>query len=621
MPTDPIAYMSGMIPSVSRGGSWVPGQFQVQGFSSYGSPTSTATIPSSYSAPGSVSRASSAHSSPASPVLLTPPGPGPGPAFATGPKMHPRVGFVNGSVDEMGRRTSASVNGGAPVSHHGWLRNGSEGGGVSIEGDGNNDGSGSPVAPVGYSRSRYRSKQHSFPAAADSRYLGTSETSSSSPSPSPYRKLSEREIPHHERHGPDTPSSSSSLGANQTRPGLARRHTHSPVVLAPKPRKGLEVDLQRSAQVNCRMARLSLHGPNCHTPDPASSPSPLHGSGSGSRSGSPPSLSSPLRPNEWNGSAHHGQSGSRHSVSSSSGASGNGGRLSIERRHSSGFSHTKEAPSAPSSLPHSHSHRHQNSNHSHADHRLAHQAERQRVRHASTPGPSALVPLPSPSSFPKDRRHHQPDILSPRKNGQTSPSARSANSRWSKPDFPTPTTKPFPRSHMGSVYNRSRDPDWESSGSGSGFGSRSRSGSFSHSPSPRVSQEYSASSHGYVPPLSHIEYDRYEAHPAPPPGPDSNTFYAHSTPHSHTGSASGSTSPTGHTPPPPKEYIPPAFPKPTRDVKWNRTGPAMKTHGIAWLREGEVGELPHAPKGPRYIVARPPRAERISGGNWWSSGS
>lgn len=57
-----------------------------------------------------------------------------------------------------------------------------------------------------------------------------------------------------------------------------------------------------------------------------------------------------------------------------------------------------------------------------------------------------------------------------------------------------------------------------------------------------------------------------------------------------------------------KQYVPPGFPKPTREVPWNREGPAMRTHGVAWLRESEIGEagLPATPKGARWDVARPP---------------
>jgi hypothetical protein len=104
------------------------------------------------------------------------------------------------------------------------------------------------------------------------------------------------------------------------------------------------------------------------------------------------------------------------------------------------------------------------------------------------------------------------------------------------------------------------------------------------------------------------DYDRYMAHPAAPsplPGTARKTA------------------------PPlrmdlkivkPEDYRPPAFPAPTKPLAWNRDGPAMKTHGVAWAREAPEGHLPTGPAGPRWAQARPPRLDFQQTGNWWESG-
>jgi hypothetical protein len=104
------------------------------------------------------------------------------------------------------------------------------------------------------------------------------------------------------------------------------------------------------------------------------------------------------------------------------------------------------------------------------------------------------------------------------------------------------------------------------------------------------------------------DYDRYMAHPAAPsplPGTARKTA------------------------PPlrmdlkivkPEDYRPPAFPAPTKPLAWNRDGPAMKTHGVAWAREAPEGQLPTGPAGSRWAQARPPRLDFQRTGNWWESG-
>lgn len=121
--------------------------------------------------------------------------------------------------------------------------------------------------------------------------------------------------------------------------------------------------------------------------------------------------------------------------------------------------------------------------------------------------------------------------------------------------------------------------------------------------------------HGYIPPDSEHGYDPYEAHPAPAPAPTT------STPTASLDKSKAPTKPPGaglkHVTP--DSYRPPGFPKPVKELAWNREGPAMKTHGVAWLREAEPDALPCGPAGPRYIQARPPAVAVQNGGSWWDS--
>jgi hypothetical protein len=120
---------------------------------------------------------------------------------------------------------------------------------------------------------------------------------------------------------------------------------------------------------------------------------------------------------------------------------------------------------------------------------------------------------------------------------------------------------------------------------------------------------YTAMTGSYAPTKEEEEdYDRYMAHPAAP-SPLPGT--------------------ARKTEPPlrmdlkivkPEDYRPPAFPAPTKPLAWNRDGPAMKTHGVAWAREAPEGQLPTGPAGPRWAQARPPRLDFQRTGNWWESG-
>ena len=123
-----------------------------------------------------------------------------------------------------------------------------------------------------------------------------------------------------------------------------------------------------------------------------------------------------------------------------------------------------------------------------------------------------------------------------------------------------------------------------------------------------ASSAYTAMPGSYAQNEEEEDYDRYMAHPAAPsplPGAAPKTV------------------------PPlrmdlkivkPEDYRPPAFPGPTKPLAWNRDGPAMKTHGVAWAREAPEGQLPTGPAGPRWAQARPPRLDFQQTGNWWESG-
>jgi len=125
-------------------------------------------------------------------------------------------------------------------------------------------------------------------------------------------------------------------------------------------------------------------------------------------------------------------------------------------------------------------------------------------------------------------------------------------------------------------------------------------------------KQYNARKSGYIPPLSDEGYDRYSAHPAEaedPPRPPRPSP-------SHAQPPLSSVQTSSHS----AQYIPVGFASPTKELAWNRDGPAMKTHGVAWNRNIDDLVLPARPQGPRLIQARPPREEMVTGGGWWESG-
>lgn len=103
----------------------------------------------------------------------------------------------------------------------------------------------------------------------------------------------------------------------------------------------------------------------------------------------------------------------------------------------------------------------------------------------------------------------------------------------------------------------------------------------------------------YMSPSADEGYDRYVAHPAVTSPTTTTSSIMKNRPEIGARSVSANVIPAS------KEYIPLGFARPTRDVAWNRDGPAMKTHGVAWHREADI--LPLAPEGPRWTQARPPR--------------
>ncbi|WWD03779.1 hypothetical protein V865_001835 [Kwoniella europaea PYCC6329] len=544
MPVDVEAYMAGAIPALSRGGSWLPGQ----------GPGNGTSLPP-------LQPQSAYGSSPISSYPQTPPtalGGMSGSPVIGGPLQFPKSPWARppaspASVHSARSRTlsqldlagSASTHGLkresalGPVKHNGWLKTGSEalesiGGSIYQESIG-------PRASVRAITPSHSPSGHlrGSPSAGDhwERQAGSPKPSSrepdyihknqshpptevSVPITSPYRKISGHDIlqPSPYRRVTELLPPPPSEHSGSSRPSLARRHTHNPLH-APKPRKHQEEDLYRSAQLNNRLARLSLAGRECHTPDPHSAPH------------------SPAVPRE----ASH---------------------SSRSRRHSS--SDTSSSSSLPNESAHHKSHKHA-----------------ERTRHLSTPhGGIPLVPSPSSAS---------PDP------GPSAGSALEFTSNISRHIPSSPQLFPQAASNLGGSYKSSPNS------------SRSRTSS--------VTGLSAKKPVGYISPMDNEEYDPYEAHPAAPV-PDRTDRHVNSA-----GLNVSETSPSPQTPlsPAKKEYVPPGFAKPTREVPWNREGPAMKTHGIAWLREGDPHALPTAPKGPRWDVARPPRIDQTRNGSWWES--
>ena len=128
---------------------------------------------------------------------------------------------------------------------------------------------------------------------------------------------------------------------------------------------------------------------------------------------------------------------------------------------------------------------------------------------------------------------------------------------------------------------------------------------------------------GYISPLEDEPYDRYSTHPAAP-APDRvdravgqavdtiPAVMSVSPVHPRTDTQFVENSGA-------QSYLPVGYARPTKDFPWNRDGPAMKTYGVAWQRDAG-GALPDAPEGPRWVQARPPRAQVVQGGGWWESG-
>ncbi|WWC72129.1 uncharacterized protein I206_106089 [Kwoniella pini CBS 10737] len=311
MPVDVEAYMAGAIPSVSRGGSWLPDR--------QGPHANSISPPYPHSA----------QSSSFSPFPQTPP------AILSGMRVSPTIaqplqfprspwsGHIASpeSVHSSRSRTmshtevagAATVNGLrkernlGPVKHQGWLTSASEGSqpesGSSYQESVLNSSSGIYVTgqPMSqHSLSRHHgtgnlsnADQWEFhsgspkPIASEPGCHHSAKVQVSSPNnvvppasspyrkinvdqeglPSPYRRLTEL-IP----SGLSSPTTQHSGNHDDTRrPSLNRRHSHSPLH-APQATKHQDEDLHRSAQLNSRLARLSLQGRKCCTPDPQGSP-------------------------------------------------------------------------------------------------------------------------------------------------------------------------------------------------------------------------------------------------------------------------------------------------------------------------------------------------------------
>ena len=127
-----------------------------------------------------------------------------------------------------------------------------------------------------------------------------------------------------------------------------------------------------------------------------------------------------------------------------------------------------------------------------------------------------------------------------------------------------------------------------------------------------LSQSDSRRPEKYLSPSAAEGYDRYVAHPAIP----SPTTIDRSAQQQQLQREAFGSQPVSGTQN--AEYIPLGYARPTRELEWNRDGPAMKTHGVAWKRDAAV--LASAPEGPRWVQARPPREMAVQGGGWWESG-
>ncbi|WWC64722.1 uncharacterized protein I303_107333 [Kwoniella dejecticola CBS 10117] len=564
MPVDVEAYMAGAIPSVSRGGSWLPEQRGPNGAS--------APTLQPHSAYGSSPLSAFPQTPPlvvrdmaGSPIIAQstqyPPSPSPSTDCPPGARSIGNAQSRTTSHNDLAGAASTHglkrENLSSPMRHEGWLRSASEAS-QSVRGSAYQESflqAPSSVHPnsqgaephrhtsdnqvLGEVWEMQRLGHRSLARGSGHSHLASIEISPPSdimaPPASPYRKLGTHHPAHPSAHrriaellpsGQLTPlTQNSDHRPRSERPGLTRRHSHGPALVS-KVKKHDEEDLFRSAQMNNRLARLSLEGRNCHTPDPeASSSSPTF----------PHHPASPERP------AMHRRHSSVESISSSN-------------KHSARHSHTTAKQRTTADHIH-------------------------RPRHLSTPSHThtAQVPGPSPSSL--DRR----------------PSAASAIGLASS----------RPRLLSSSPLTSPRDVTQRSA----------PSSPISTAPSRRtsVTDIIDKKPTGYVSPMDDDLYDPYEAHPA---APASQHSARQSIPSRNSASLD-----FAQKPPVTKQYIPPGFAKPTRSVPWNREGPAMKTHGIAWMREGDPQELPTAPKGPRWDVARPPRAENMKGGTWWESGS
>ncbi|ODO11382.1 hypothetical protein I350_00161 [Cryptococcus amylolentus CBS 6273] len=301
MVIDADAYMEGNIPSLSRGGSWLPASHQTHNGSSsplsplhpssvHGSSPLTATFPRTSPGPygGSIA-------------------PGPGPLIRSpGMPMSPGSASMGGSMYS-GKPMLRHLHGGmaastaihglkrdhavSPKSHTGWLRAGSEADDRSMAGSAYGGGSFDGRSLVSgaqsvSSSSSYHTRQYSHhqfdehlpaekgrsweknegaprliarekdyglrrdpPVKVDGRLRRSSEVGEVA---TPYRKLEVHLV---------------QQGAEDY---FSKSHTPSQGVLSPKPsrRKASDPDLHRSAQLNSRLARMSLQGRECRTPDP-----------------------------------------------------------------------------------------------------------------------------------------------------------------------------------------------------------------------------------------------------------------------------------------------------------------------------------------------------------------
>ncbi|WVQ77489.1 hypothetical protein IAR50_007175 [Cryptococcus sp. DSM 104548] len=295
MAIDADTYMEGNIPSLSRGGSWLQGEHQLNGGSSLPlSPLLQGSVHSASPLSGMLPK-TPPYGGVHAPAWLMVRSPGmpisPGSSLFSGgkPALKHLHGVTAPATAIHGLKRDYPI---SPMSHSGWLKTYSEADDNSLSASSYGGGSfddrsfASGARSISSSSSPYRTRKHSHhhfdehlpaekgrsweknggapkpiarekdygmkrdpPVKVDGRLMRSSDVGESW---TPYRKLEGHQI---------------QQGAEDCFSG---KHAPLQGVLSPKPhrRKASDYNLHRSAQLNSRLARMSLQGRECRTPDP-----------------------------------------------------------------------------------------------------------------------------------------------------------------------------------------------------------------------------------------------------------------------------------------------------------------------------------------------------------------